>query len=60
MLEKIWIGLLQVMREHASFGHFIGGAHYLDKKSRKNADPEFVNVKGAQKSIPRNRFRQPM
>jgi hypothetical protein len=27
MLEKIWIGLLQVhMREHASFGHFIDGS----------------------------------
>jgi hypothetical protein len=32
---------------------------YRDLKS-ENSEPVFVNVCGAQESIPRNRFRQPM
>jgi hypothetical protein len=33
---------------------------YLHMLLNRYAEPEFVNVYGAQESIPRNGFRQPM
>jgi hypothetical protein len=30
------------------------------RKTRKELEPDFVNVQRAQESIPRNQFRQPM
>jgi hypothetical protein len=34
--------------------------HRLEKFCVGNTEPEFLNFQGAQESIPRNRFRQPV
>jgi hypothetical protein len=47
-----WLDLLEVLEEEKT-------AHSL-QVSAADPEPEFLNVYGAQESIPRNEFRQPM
>jgi hypothetical protein len=51
----------------SNFRHFVfavrGGKKYSDKEPKKgppSPEPVFLNVHGAQESIPRNEFRQPI